>query len=97
MNLLEAFESGRRFRRRNHADDRPWNDPSADVNCFNSRDILAEDWEIEPRKKVKKTVWVGIGGPVGCDELDTSFAALSKDSIEDYEYGVHPIEIEVEE
>ncbi len=75
-----------------------------------TRDGKERDWHSypllsfisRPKKKIKKTVWVGVGQDHSCDgviKYSTSSAYAEKGLITGsaWDFGVHPIEIEVDE
>ncbi len=55
MNIIEAVKSGRPFRRRRIGED--WLGPTDSPIVLGYESLLADDWELKPRK-VKKTGWV---------------------------------------
>lgn len=66
MNLIDALKTGRRIRKRpiHSSDKTAWE--SAAFQSFDCFDVLSDDWEVEPepKKKVKRWLWVLNNGDV---------------------------------
>lgn len=50
MNIIEAIKTGRRFKIKDpHGDyEDKWWDPAKDFQCFHVKDVIRDEWEIEP-------------------------------------------------
>ena len=98
MTLPEAIKSGRRFRRPCWA---AWsfsygNEPSGN---YLIKDLFADDYELEPLPKKKKTVWIGVNPKRTCDgeHWTTVAVGIKPDTENIYDWPVYPLEIEVDE
>lgn len=106
MNLQEALklanERGVKFRRAPRRGILTgWYTPHSPAYSFPLEDILADDWEVEPRKN-KKTVWIGIDDSkrILSDDYPlrgTVYHNKAQSVGRVHDYGIHSIEIEVEE